>query len=283
MSAPDYGLDPGPCDHATGLVCLLDVMQPFDVRWLVDWVFETTTRVANVSPGAISAVDNTQATSAMSFMAEWLEAQGLPTSAALAKRLKNELSKGDYFTAGNYAVSQYELIRRITDEMRASAMYLRLEGDEPKYFSGKALSWGDAPARFVVQDEINEGMQCFALGRYPASVFHMMRVLEIGLNALAGELGVPFEHRNWENVIAAIEAELVRREKAPNTPPDPHRKARLHFYGESARHFRFLKEAWRNYAVHVKETYDHGTAQSVLQHVSEFIRQLATERPWETP
>lgn len=277
---PDYGLDSGPCDHSADIVCLLDLMKPFDARWLVDWVFETTNSAASVL-NASASVDNTQAQSAMANMAQWLEAQGLPNSAALAKRLMNELAKGNYFTSGVFAASQFELIRRITDEMKTSAVYLRLEGDEGKYFAGKALSWGDAPTRFSVQDEIDEGMKCYALGRYPASVFHMMRALEIGLNALADELGVTFEHRNWENVIADIEAELIRIEKAPNVPPDPHRKERLHFYGEAARHFRFLKEAWRNYAMHVKETHDDGTARSVVLHVSEFMRQLAAKRPWE--
>jgi hypothetical protein len=49
--------------------------------------------------------------------------------------------------------------------------------------------------------EIIEAGRCLALERGTAAVFHCMRILEVGLKALATELRVDFDNRNWENVL----------------------------------------------------------------------------------
>jgi hypothetical protein len=52
--------------------------------------------------------------------------------------------------------------------------------------------------------EIEAGIDCFALGDYPGSIFHMLRVAEVGLRAIAKERNVktvrgskPIEYAMW--------------------------------------------------------------------------------------
>jgi len=107
-------------------------------------------------------------------------------------------------------------------------------------------------------------------------VFHLMRVLERGLNVLAGRLAVSFDRRNWENVINDIESAI----KKAVSGSDPEQRK---LYAETARHFRFIKDAWRNDIMHVRDEYDEGKALSVLTHVHEFMRALAVAGLSEGP
>ena len=209
-------------------------------------------------------------------MTSWCEERGLNSTYDLLVRIGVSLASGS-LTAGEVAALTSDLIHRIQDDM-ARSVYLRLEDDEPKYYKGTKLDWGLARERFPIADDADEGSKCFGLGRYPAAVFHMMRVLDIGLHALAEELEVPFSQHysaNWENIINDIEA---RTKQIPSTDPD--RKLRLHFYSAAASHFFFVKEAWRNYVMHVKASHNQGSALMVMLGVSEFMKQLAAERPW---
>jgi hypothetical protein len=52
-------------------------------------------------------------------------------------------------------------------------------------------------------------------------------------------------------------------------------KDKQKFYSEAASQFMFLKEAWRNYAMHVGDVYDEGKALSVLTHVRVVMQALA--------
>ncbi|HVA67886.1 MAG TPA: hypothetical protein VNF45_01145 [Candidatus Binataceae bacterium] len=59
--------------------------------------------------------------------------------------------------------------------------------------------------------DMQEAANCLALGRATACVFHLMRVLEVGLSALANELKIPWpSHNDWQGVINAIEGRSKR-------------------------------------------------------------------------
>jgi hypothetical protein len=59
--------------------------------------------------------------------------------------------------------------------------------------------------------EVDAGVDCYAIGHYAACVFHLMRVAEIGMGALARERQVsfpkhPLEWAEWQNIIDQIDA-----------------------------------------------------------------------------
>lgn len=117
--------------------------------------------------------------------------------------------------------------------------------------------------------DIHEGGNCLALERWPAAVFHCMRVLEIGLNALSNKFGIT--SINWHNVIEECEAKI--RKIDSNWGADW--KDQQKFYSEAARHFMFVKDALRNHIMHVRDVFDEGKALSVWQHTKEFMQQIS--------
>lgn len=124
--------------------------------------------------------------------------------------------------------------------------------------------------------DIREAGTCFALARPTACVFHLMRVLEKGLHAFAGSLGVSFpaaiELENWAKIIDKIEGEI---RKLQNQPKSNQKSADLQFSSEAATEFRYFKDAWRNHVAHSRTAYTDPEAQKIMQHVAEFMQHLA--------
>jgi len=150
--------------------------------------------------------------------------------------------------------------------------------DESKMFDNASLFGTEVVAAFPKEEtlyEIKESGSCFALGRYTASVFHLMRVLEKGLKALAENLqvpfSIPFEYLNWQNIIEPIESKIrdLNEQKA-----GAYKTETLKAYSELAKQFRYFKDAWRNHVSHSRETYDKEQALSIQRHTGEFMRDL---------
>ena len=56
--------------------------------------------------------------------------------------------------------------------------------------------------------DVLEALKSYALGRNTACVFHLMRVLELGLGALGTVFNVSLAHTNWAPAIDAIESHI---------------------------------------------------------------------------
>ena len=124
--------------------------------------------------------------------------------------------------------------------------------------------------------DIQEAGKCFALGRYTASVLHLMRVLETGLYALCKKLKVPFgEKKSWNGVLIDLQSKWKKIEGRKRKPA----KWRMdrQFYSEVFVEFGHLKDAWRNYAMHARATYDEERAEVIMNHVKTLMRHLATK------
>jgi hypothetical protein len=163
-------------------------------------------------------------------------------------------------------------------------VYLHITPDKLKfYFEGKDRCkrniFGDEVDKAFpsTREDIYEAGNCLALERWTASVFHCMRTLELGLQALATELSISFsgtlDLQNWQNIIESIESEILKLEKIPKSK---YKSNTLKFFSGAAMQFRWFKEAWRNHVAHVRESYDEGKAVSILTHVREFMQQLAS-------
>jgi len=120
--------------------------------------------------------------------------------------------------------------------------------------------------------EIDEAHQCFALDRYSACVFHLMRILEAGLNELAKKFNIEFTRTNWQNIIDQIE-KAVKDISFSSHGSDW--KQVQHSYSEVCTHFRFLKDSWRNYAMHIHEQYSEERAKKIMDNVASFMKDLA--------
>ena len=119
--------------------------------------------------------------------------------------------------------------------------------------------------------EIDQAVICFAMELYSATVFHMMRVAELGLRSLAVKIGVTMKHsielEDWNTVLVAVDRKL---EELHNAPKSPSRQAELKLYSDVASHLRYMK-AWRNEMAHARAVYGEGEAKSALIRVRELM------------
>lgn len=138
-----------------------------------------------------------------------------------------------------------------------------------------ALYSNPAPFGEAVEDafpsvafDVSEAAKCCALGRWTACVMHVMRVLEAGVKCLAAHLGVP-PAENWNSLLNQMESSL--RQIGKNTGgPEAEQWA-----GEAGTHFRFIKTAWRNHAMHATAHYDEDRAVAIFDNARSFMQHLA--------
>ncbi len=123
--------------------------------------------------------------------------------------------------------------------------------------------------------DANSAAFCIATTLSTAAVFHLMRVLEIGLTVLGAKFGVSLAHTNWQPAIAEIESKVrnISKDAAWRSLPDY--KDQQEFYAQAASHFAILKDAWRNHTMHVRGKYTEDEAERIFENVKGFMQKLA--------
>lgn len=167
-------------------------------------------------------------------------------------------------------------------EMETCGQFFLVERAK-QHFIDDPAAFGDGVASAFPSAalDIHEASNCLAFDCWTASVFHTMKVLELGLQSLAMKLNVPCDRPNWGTMIDQIEKaiENARAERA-----DADRKEKLEFYSRAATHFRYLKDAWRNHVMHVRRTsYNERQATNIFNHASDFMGELADHGLREEP
>jgi hypothetical protein len=127
--------------------------------------------------------------------------------------------------------------------------------------------------------EIDAGVDCYAFNRNAACVFHMMRIAEIGMRALAHERQVsfpkqPLEWAEWENIIDQIESKA--KGMVPTLAKGPERDAARAFYTAAVAQLRALKEV-RNRVMHMRGDFDELDAQRTINQVRDFMNGLSSK------
>ncbi len=184
----------------------------------------------------------------------------------LIERLKNKQC-----TVKQFELAAYEIDSRIRDELSLTLLFSAKPENAKYYDTLEPLFGKEVDYRFpTAAPEIDEAGKCLALGRSTACVMHLMRALEVGLKALADDLGVPFAE-NWNHLLAQIERVI------PTIEAKTHGAKNEQWYSEVATHFRFLKNAWRNHAMHVHERYDDEKAKAIFDSVRAFMQHLSTK------
>lgn len=130
--------------------------------------------------------------------------------------------------------------------------------------------------------DIREAGNCFAVDANTAAIFHLMRVAEYGLRALAYDRRVkvqkgPFDLATWEDLIK----ELERAENAIHGYKKTHaREAQFKFYHGVMMEVRSFKNIWRNPYAHTragfKEDDERKEAKRVMERVGDFMKMLST-------
>lgn len=177
-----------------------------------------------------------------------------------------------------------DILDRLIDELD-SHMFLMIEGKYVPYYNNPENGWGNAILQFPsILADVEEASKCLALERYTASVFHLMKVLEVGLYSMATDLNITNIQVNWQNVIEQIDSAIKDFEKNRPDKSDitglSEWKEKLQFYLDCATNFRFIKNAWRNQTTHTGKstnTYTGEKSFQIYNHVCSFMQTLATK------
>lgn len=167
------------------------------------------------------------------------------------------------------------LVDRITDELDQKPCYL-IAAERVKFYNGRHLFGEDVDRAFPsAMLDIEEAGKCYAVGRGTACVFHLMRVMEVGLRALATSLNDvsldPKTNPTWERILSRGDKELQKplKDRAEEWRVDDL------FFSTATANLRAVKDAWRNSTMHVEISYDDERAFDVWNAVRAFMRHLA--------
>jgi hypothetical protein len=150
---------------------------------------------------------------------------------------------------------------------------LWLPADKEGYFQKTSLFGADVSKAFPSSNfDIEEAGMCISLSRGTACVFHLMRVMEVGLRSFARNLGISVpDDKNWGHILREISAAITRLPDGTTTE-----KEHKEFCSGATAHLSSVKDAWRNPVMHVRGAYTGEQAEDIFTHVRSFIRQLAT-------
>ena len=166
---------------------------------------------------------------------------------------------------------------RLTDELELQPFY-RLTVNAAALYED-ALPFGDIVGKQFpsVTFDISEATKCLALQRPTAGVFHLMRVMEAALRAVARTLQDesvdPAKNPTWQRILGRFDAELAK----PLADRTERWRADDPFFSGIAAHLRAVKDAWRNETMHVGAKYTDAEAWDIWNHVGSFMRHLATK------
>jgi hypothetical protein len=129
------------------------------------------------------------------------------------------------------------------------------------------------------RSDIKDAGNCLAADLNTAAVFHLMRVVEIGLRAMAQHLQVPIkkqqlEYLQWNSLIERIRAK-IKIKTSKLTPATPKKAEALEFYNGTMGQFEGFKDEFRNNVMHTRTHYDEHKAISVFLNVKGFMQRLA--------
>ena len=172
--------------------------------------------------------------------------------------------------------------RRVRDGLLHELMehkFLHISTDEADFYTHPEKWFPETLVSFPsATREVEEACKCYGLGRYTASVFHSMAILQVGLFTLGSDVGIalkfPKELAGWGDILRAIQDKI---KPYPNLPRgDCLREKYDNLYSDCAAQFGFFKDAWRNHVDHNREVYDKDSAHSILMHVRHFMERLST-------
>lgn len=197
---------------------------------------------------------------------------GLVASSASASRLAM-LAGGEI--APTYAQTSAiceEFRGRLQDELKATILF-SLDAAKAKLYTETALFGDQVASNFPSGAyDIEEAGKCLATGRSTACVFHCMRVMEVGLKALALAMEIPYAP-SWESYIKQINAKITTDWK----DKEPEWKKNEQFFAGAVGDLTAVKNAWRNPTMHIRGSYDPERAEDIFNAVKGFMRHLAIE------
>ncbi len=207
-----------------------------------------------------------------------LEVLGARVTGISARKLVEQVEMNCTFAMLQRIID--EINSRIKDELQLVQMFV-LGQDKEKYFSEGAQNFGlPVATKFpAAAYEIDEAGKCFALNRGTATVFHLMRAMEVGIGAVRRCLSIAdptkVADRNWGHILKSIKDDLDAH--AGSTPTKTWAIAGdKDFFDSAYASLDAVRVAWRNPTMHVENKYTDDEAEHIFVAVKGFMMKLAS-------
>jgi len=203
----------------------------------------------------------------------FLELMDIRSGPAQVMRIRDALSRSS-ISVDEIAQGVRELRQRIEDELK-SCNFLHVPASKVSFYTGDNL-FGKAVSRKLsgLAEDIAEAGKCFALGRFTASVFHLMRVMEAGVARLAAVLSTTISlNRPWGAILRDVDT-AIRALPGASAHASVTDKDRHDQLAEIASYLRHVKNAWRDRTMHPKRTYTEEEAKHLIDNVKTFMQSL---------
>jgi hypothetical protein len=213
----------------------------------------------------------------VSILAQQLDHMGLSFTSVSVRHLI-ELLKNEPVLVQYVRDRVTDIGGRISDELKTKTFFCL--GEHGELLDSAIDRFGsDVGQKYPSAGfDIEEAGKCLALQRPTATVFHTMRVLEIGLHSVSKCLSIPDPvtgaGRNWGAMLQKIKNEMERR-SSPRTPgwTNPTDKD---FFAEIYASLDAVRNVWRNATMHVEKKYTVEEAEHIWYSVSGFMRKLSS-------
>ncbi|MFL6387333.1 MAG: hypothetical protein ACJ71U_07590 [Terriglobales bacterium] len=206
---------------------------------------------------------------------------GLKVSAETIKHdILNLLKDADEETLSYHWLSgQITNVQRLIQREMKNRLFFFVSPDKAKFWPtmNEPYPFGEQVYKAFPSTHWDIAQSSFALaaGFGTASVFHLMRVLEIVLGALGNKFAVSLEHTNWAPAIDQIESRIREMHKDPAWKAIHNFKDQQTFYSQAASYFGVVKDAWRNHTMHVRGKYTEQEAEHIYNTVKAITQKLA--------
>jgi len=174
-----------------------------------------------------------------------------------------------------------ELRERLEDELH-SQLFLHLDGQQAAMYQVPEKEWGEVIRRFgKVRKDVEEGIRCFALERYAASVFHVMLIAEFGVIEVAKLFGVEGDKPGW-GALDRLQRVSTKAWKDKTAIEQKHSK----FLDDLLPFALAIRNSWRHKLSHVDNKiewadtdFSQNVAQDILSATRGFMEKLARDLP----
>lgn len=225
---------------------------------------------------------------AVDDIAEFARTMGLKATQARAESITLSTKYRDIKPLTNqWACGQLTTLHEILISDAFDHVFYHYPLNRSAIVRGVKDDWKNALAAFgSAKEDIEAGVDCYALGHNTAAVFHMMRVAEIGLRALARERRVelpkkkPITHAQWGEIVKEIDKEAEHI--VQKAPAGDGKDAAMAFYSGAAGHIRALKDKYRNRVMHARERFNEYEAADAMFHTRSFMNSISERLNEET-
>ena len=203
---------------------------------------------------------------------------GLEIAAETAKEVISELQQ-DTVRSVEWLIGRVDCIEKIANKELKQKAFFYIPPERMRFWPKQAEPFAFGKKVFEnfhsTTFDANSAAFCLAATFSTACVFHLMRVLEIGLAVLGKQFGVSLAHTNWQPAIDQIESKIREMHKDPVWKVMSDCKEQQEFYAQAASHLAIAKDAWRNYTMHARAKYNDDEAELIFLNVKAFMQQLA--------